>query len=85
MDPDENVCHCFRVSLRKISNFLARENPPVASRIADCLGAGTGCRGCVPHLEDLYARHRTERESDLPMDAEACGDMPDASEVGPHG
>ncbi|MBL8763280.1 MAG: (2Fe-2S)-binding protein [Phycisphaerae bacterium] len=62
MDPDEDVCLCFHVSLRKIRTFLARENPAVASLISDCLGAGTGCRWCVPflrHLHDQHARAQT--------------------------
>lgn len=59
MNPDDEVCLCFHVSLRKIRAYLARENPPVASLISECLGAGTGCQWCVPflkHLHDLHAR-----------------------------
>ena len=67
MDPDDHVCLCFRVSLRKIRTFVAREDPPVASRIADCLGAGTGCQWCVPFLRKLHQQHREGRELDLPV------------------
>ncbi len=57
MDPDDNVCLCFHVSLRKIRAYLKRENPPVASLISECLGAGTGCQWCVPFLRHLHAQH----------------------------
>ena len=55
MEPDDHVCICFRVSLRKLSNFIERERPAVASQLSECLGAGTGCQWCVPHLERLHA------------------------------
>jgi len=61
VDPDDNVCLCFRVSLRKIRAYLARENPPRASLLSECLGAGTGCRWCVPFLEELHRQHTTGR------------------------
>ena len=65
MDPDENVCLCFRVSLRKIRAYMARENPPVASLISECLGAGTGCQWCVPFLEHLHTQHQRGQTPDL--------------------
>ncbi len=58
MNPDDEVCLCFHVSLRKIRAFLERENPPVASLVSDCLGAGTGCQWCVPFLKHLHERHQ---------------------------
>ena len=67
MDPDDHVCLCFHVSLRKLRNYIARENPPVPSRIADCLGAGTGCRWCVPFLVRLHDQHRAGEPMDLPV------------------
>lgn len=65
MDPDDNVCLCFHVSLRKIRGYLKREDPPVASLISECLGAGTGCRWCVPFLTHLHAQHQRGEEPDL--------------------
>ena len=62
MDPDDHVCLCFRVSLRKIRTFLSREDPPVASLISECLGAGTGCQWCVPFLKHLHAQHQLHKE-----------------------
>lgn len=65
MDPDDHVCLCFGVSLRKIRTFLERENPPVASLISECLSAGTGCRWCVPFLEHLHKQSQTGETPDL--------------------
>ncbi len=58
MHPDDHVCLCFGVSLGKVQSYLARENPPVASLISQCLGAGTGCGWCVRFLQDLHAQHQ---------------------------
>ncbi len=65
MDPDDHVCLCFRVSLRKIRTYLNREDPPVASLISECLGAGTGCQWCVPFLTHLHEQHRQGETPDL--------------------
>lgn len=65
MHPDDDVCLCFHVSLRKITAYVERENPPVASLISDCLGAGTGCRWCVPFLEKLHKLHLEGKPVDL--------------------
>ncbi|MFM7134068.1 MAG: bacterioferritin-associated ferredoxin [Planctomycetota bacterium] len=70
MDPDDHVCLCFHVSLRKIANFVARENPKVPSQISDCLGAGTGCQWCVPFLKKLHAQHAAGEPMDLPVSPE---------------
>ena len=56
MNPDDHVCLCFRVSQRKLVNFMEREQPRVASQLSDCLGAGTGCQWCVPFLRKLHAQ-----------------------------
>lgn len=70
MDPDDEVCLCFHVSLRKIRAFLAREDPPVASLISECLSAGTGCMWCVPFLKHLHAQHQQGVEPDLRVSPE---------------
>lgn len=70
MDEHDEVCLCFRVSLRKIRTFLAREDPPVASLISECLGAGTGCQWCVPFLKHLHAEHAAGRTPDLKVSPE---------------
>ncbi len=70
MDPDDQVCLCFRVSLRKIRTFLDREDPPVASLISECLSAGTGCMWCVPFLKHLHAQHQKGEVPDLKISPE---------------
>jgi bacterioferritin-associated ferredoxin len=50
MQPDDDICYCYHVSLRKLTNFARRTRPRVAEQMADCLGAGTGCGWCVPTL-----------------------------------
>lgn len=70
MDPDDHVCLCFHVSLRKIRTFLSREDPPVASLISECLSAGTGCQWCVPFLKHLHAQHRRGEVPDLRVSPE---------------
>ena len=67
MDPDDHGCLCFRVSLRKIRTYCSREDPPVASLISECLGAGTGCQWCVPFLKHLHAQHQQGETPDLKM------------------
>ena len=70
MNPDDNVCLCFRVSLRKIRTYLRTEDPQVASLLSECLGAGTGCGWCVPFLKHLHAEHQAGREPDLKVSPE---------------
>ncbi len=59
MDPDDRVCLCFGVTLRKIRSYLEREDPRVASLISECLSAGTGCGWCVPFLKELHRQHQS--------------------------
>ncbi|MFO0828787.1 MAG: (2Fe-2S)-binding protein [Phycisphaerales bacterium] len=65
MQPDDDVCLCFHVSLRKLRNFIARERPAVASQLSECLGAGTGCQWCVPFLKKLHEQSLRGEEPDL--------------------
>lgn len=71
MDPDEHICLCFRVSRRKINNFLRREKPKVASQVSECLGAGTGCGWCVPFLKSMHEQFAEGvADPDLPFSPE---------------
>lgn len=70
MNPDDEVCLCFHVSLRKIRTYLEREDPPVASLISECLGAGTGCQWCVPFLKHLHKQHQGKQAPDLRVSPE---------------
>ena len=54
LEPDDTICYCFHVPLRKIEGFCAREKPKAASQISTCLSAGTGCGWCVPMLRKIH-------------------------------
>jgi bacterioferritin-associated ferredoxin len=54
MDLDQKVCLCFHVTRRKLLSFLRVRRPRVASQLAECGGAGTGCGWCVPHLRQMF-------------------------------
>ena len=70
MHPDDHVCLCFRVSQRKLVNYMKRTRPRVPSQLSDCLGAGTGCHWCVPFLKTLYEQWEAGEEPDLPVSPE---------------
>ena len=72
MDPDDRVCYCFRVSLRKLVNYARRERPARASQMSGCLDAGTGCGWCIPFLKKIHADpDRIDLRDVLPDDYEA--------------
>jgi NAD(P)H-nitrite reductase large subunit len=50
MQPDDQICYCYHVPLRKLVNYARRERPARASQMSECLGAGTGCGWCIPFL-----------------------------------
>src|SRR5436853_1934853 len=54
MDRDDHVCLCFRVSRRKLENYVRLHKPKVASQLSECGGAGTGCGWCIPFLKQLF-------------------------------
>ena len=55
MGPDDLVCYCYRVPLRKLVNYARREQPKRASQMSQCLDAGTGCGWCIPILKRIHA------------------------------
>ena len=71
MDPDDHVCLCFHVSLRKLRAFVKREEPKVPSQLSECLGAGTGCQWCVPFLKKLHKQWEAGEEPNLPVSPES--------------
>ena len=50
MQPDDKICYCYGVSLRKLVNFSRRVCPERPSQMTGCLNAGTGCGWCIPIL-----------------------------------
>jgi bacterioferritin-associated ferredoxin len=76
MKPDDELCLCFHVTLRKVQNFIRVEKPRVASQLSECGGAGTGCGWCRPLLRRLVeeAGAGPAAASELPeSDAYAAG------------
>jgi bacterioferritin-associated ferredoxin len=70
MNPDDHVCVCNRVSLRKLVAYMERTQPTVPSQLSECLGAGTGCHWCVPFLTRLFEQHQNGEEPSLPVSPE---------------
>jgi NAD(P)H-nitrite reductase large subunit len=79
LKPDDTVCFCFHVSLRKVETFCNVEKPKVPSQISECLSAGTGCGWCVPMLKKIHKRlcgeqipwwRKTEEAPDSPREDE---------------
>ena len=68
MQPDDELCLCFHVTKRKVTNYLRVERPRSAAQLADCYGAGTGCGWCRRYLKRLFevAQRDAEVEPDLP-------------------
>jgi len=75
MNADDHVCLCHRVSLRKLVNYLNREEPGAASQLSDCLGAGTGCGWCVPYLEKMHEQWEKGESPELGMSVEEYGEQ----------
>ena len=71
MGPDDHVCLCFHVPLGKVKSYIRREDPPVASLISECLGAGTGCGWCIPVLRMLHRQHTNGQPMEVRVDPEA--------------
>lgn len=81
MDLDDHVCLCFRVSKRKLINYLRTQQPKVASQLSQCGGAGTGCGWCVPFLKRLFEQQElagltAEQYADLRGEYIATGERP---------
>ncbi len=73
MKPDDKICYCYHVSLRKLVNFARRERPRRPSQMSECLGAGTGCGWCIPILRRIYeAARRADDDAPLGTQADAA-------------
>lgn len=70
MKTEDHVCVCNRVSLGKLQSFIERTNPTVASKLSECLDAGTSCGWCVPFLKKLHAQHCEGQPIELSVDHE---------------
>lgn len=63
MELDDEICLCFHVTRRKLSNYLRIETPRRASQLSDCQGAGTGCGWCRPFLEKMFRQAQQDDAS----------------------
>ncbi len=81
MLPDDEICLCNHVSLRKLVKFARRERPKRPGQMAGCLGAGTGCGWCIPILTEIAKDPDGFSGLDLDADTHAC-DRRDYREAG---
>ena len=63
MGPDDKICYCNNVRLRKLLSFARRTRPQRPSQLSECLGAGTGCGWCIPTLKRIFEQYATNAES----------------------
>lgn len=56
------VCHCHGVSDRSI-RAAVRDGATCRSSVGEACGAGTGCGGCLPHVDAIIGDERNERSS----------------------
>ncbi len=64
MDLDDEICLCFRVTKRKVVNFIRVEKVRRVGQLSECFGAGTGCGWCRPFLERLFDQVAAEGGAD---------------------
>jgi len=71
-DPNREICLCFHVSQRKLSNYIRIEKPKRPAQLSDCFGAGTGCGWCRPYLRKMFEQAVSDgqTELELPSDEE---------------
>ncbi|MEM9367382.1 MAG: (2Fe-2S)-binding protein [Planctomycetota bacterium] len=63
MQDDDNLCLCFHVSRRKVTQYIRTQKPSRASQLSECYGAGTGCGWCRVFLERLLESENPESEA----------------------
>jgi bacterioferritin-associated ferredoxin len=81
MKLDDEVCLCFHVTRRKVTQFIRVNRPEVPSQLSECFGAGTGCGWCRPFLEKIFEQQKHDAVN-TPTDS-ASGeqdDLPDATQ-----
>ena len=76
MKPDDEICYCFHVTLRKLVNFARRTQPQKPSQLSQCLDAGTGCGWCIPILQKIHAQTSINGPVD---DNETLSDLPESA------
>ena len=72
MNPDDEICYCYHVSLRKLVNYAKREQPGRPSQMSQCLNAGTGCGWCIPFLIKIAQNPGSYAAAELTRDEYAA-------------
>lgn len=60
MNEDDELCLCFHVTRRKVTQFIRVHRPKKTSQLSECYGAGTGCGWCRPFLKRLMDEEQPE-------------------------
>ena len=64
MEPDDELCLCFHVTKRKVTNYLRIERPRAVAQLSECYGAGTGCGWCRPFLRQMFEQWQKTSSED---------------------
>lgn len=78
MNPDDKICYCYHVSLRKLYHYARRNRICRPSQMSECLGAGTGCGWCIPILKKIHDRVEEGWELEENQDALGLPSTPEA-------
>lgn len=70
MELDDELCLCFHITRRKVTNYIRIEKPRRVGQLADCYGAGTGCGWCRPFLQKLFDEAEGNSAASLPTPQE---------------
>jgi len=68
MGPDDKICYCYNVSLRKLWNYARRNKIQRPSQMSECLGAGGGCGWCIPILKRIHEESHSPDNVDFVID-----------------
>ncbi len=77
MGPDDKICYCYGVPLRKLWSFAQRHRLQRASQLSECLGAGTGCGWCIPILKRLFEHSQQHAAPGISADTVPQADLAD--------
>ena len=53
IDRNEEICLCMSVTYGEIADAIKSKGLKTVEEIGEVLGAGTGCGGCQPQLEEI--------------------------------
>ncbi len=53
----ETVCNCMDVDRDTIIKAIKENQLTTVEEVQDATGAGTGCGGCIPDIEEILAEN----------------------------